>query len=331
MSEEQQVDQGLQQELNNLDQKIDGGQPVEQAETTTSDTNLVEQDGELLLSVDTDGEEPTQDAPEDGQASDQDNLSNSEEQQEDTSYQEPDAYQGKSREDLAEMLSNAQSKIGVQGNELGELRKQAEQTEAELTDSEVFAKLGSEDIKMLLAEEKAKYNEIDPYEEMALKEQQELISEMESDLITKTTEEGIRKRYDQVDNENFVSQQKEVFKKQGVELSDTEFNDVIKKSYEYSQNGRLTNNSVFKAMIDAFGIDQVQKHYRMSGEAKARQEIKNAAAKTTERVDVRGSGKSAKLVNINNLKGQELNKALDNLSIDDLKKLNEKYNRKQNN
>ena len=61
MSEEVQADQGLQQELNDLDQKIDGGQPAEKAEATTSDTNLVEKDGELLLSVETDGEEPTTD------------------------------------------------------------------------------------------------------------------------------------------------------------------------------------------------------------------------------------------------------------------------------
>ena len=79
-------------------------------------------------------------------------------------------------------------------------------------------------------------------------------------------------------------------------------------------------------MIDVYGVDQVQKHYSMSGEAKARQEIKTATAKTTEKVDVRGSGKSAKLVNINKLSGRELNKTLDNLSIEELRRLNNKYN-----
>lgn len=327
MSEETQVDQGLQQELNNLDQKIDSGQPVEQAETTTSDTNLVEQDGELLLSVDTDGEEPTQDAPENGQVSDQDNLSNSEVQQEETSYQEPDAYQGKSREDLIEMLSNAQSKIGQQGNELGELRKSVEAQAEEMTGEEALENLKSKDVKIILAEQKSKLNKIDPYDEDALNEQRELITQLESDLITKTTQEGIDARYNQVDNENFIAQQKGVFEKQGVELDDNEFNDVIKQSYQYSQNGKLTDAAVYKSMIDIYGVDQVQKHYSMAGEAKARQEIKNAAAKTTERVDVRGSGKSAKLVNINQLSGQELSKTLDNLSIDDLKRLNSKYNK----
>ena len=326
MSEETQADQGLQQELNNLDQKIDGGQPVEQAETTTSDTNLVEQDGELLLSVDTDGEEPTQDAPEDGQVSDQDNLSNSEEQQEDTSDQEPDAYQGKSREDLVEMLSNAQSKIGQQGNELGELRKTVETQAEEMTGEEALENLKSDDVKVILAEQKSKLSKIDPYDEDALDEQRELITQLESDLITKTTQEGINARYNQVDNESFIAQQKGAFEKQGVELDDNEFKDVIKQSYQYSQNGKLTDASVYKSMIDIYGVDQVQKHYSMAGEAKARQEIKAAAGKTTERVDVRGSGKSAKLVNINKLSGQELSKALDNLSIDDLKRLNSKYN-----
>ena len=327
MSEETQVDQGLQQELNNLDQKIDSGQPVEQAETTTSDTNLVEQDGELLLSVDTDGEEPTQDAPENGQVSDQDNLSNSEVQQEETSYQEPDAYQGKSREDLIEMLSNAQSKIGQQGNELGELRKSVEAQAEEMTGEEALENLKSKHVKIILAEQKSKLNKIDPYDEDALNEQRELITQLESDLITKTTQEGIDARYNQVDNENFIAQQKGVFEKQGVELDDNEFNDVIKQSYQYSQNGKLTDAAVYKSMIDIYGVDQVQKHYSMAGEAKARQEIKNASAKTTERVDVRGSGKSAKLVNINQLSGQELSKTLDNLSIDDLKRLNSKYNK----
>lgn len=326
MSEETQVDQGLQQELNNLDQKIDGGQQEEQSEATTGDTNLVEQDGDLLLSVDTDGEEPTQDAPDNGQASDQDNLSNSEEQNEETSYQEHDAYQGKSREDLAEMLSNAQSKIGQQGSELGELRKTVESQAEEMTGEEAFDKLSALEIRNILEEQKKGLSEIDPYDDEALNKQRSLISELEMDFIAKTTTEGINQRYNQVDNESFIDNQKKAFEKQGVDLDSEEFSDIISRSYDYSQNGKLTDSSISKAMIDIYGVDQMQKHYSMVGEAKARQEIKNAGAKTTERVDVRGSGKSAKLVNINNLSGRELSKALDNLSIDDLKRLNSKYN-----
>ena len=326
MAEEAQADQGLQQELNNLDQKIDGGQPAEQAEATTSDTNLVEQDGELLLSVDTDGEEPTTDDPDTGQSSDQDNLSNSEEQQEEPESQTTDAYAEKSKDQLIEMLANAQSTIGKQGSELGNLRKTVDKNTDNLTGEEALEQLTAKDVEIVLAEQKSKLNKIDPYDESGLNEQRELITQLESDLITKTTNEGINARYNQVDNENFTSKQKQAFKDQGVELDDNEFDDVMKQSYQYAQNGKLTDAAVYKSMIDMYGVDQVQKHYSMAGEAKARQEIKTAAAKTTERVDVRGSGKSAKLVNINNLSGRELNNALDNLSVEDLRKLNSKYN-----
>ena len=326
MAEEAQADQGLQQELNNLEQKIDGGQPVEQAETTTSDTNLVEKDGELLLSVDTDGEEPTTDEPVTGETSEQDNLSNSEEQQEEPKSQTTDAYADKSKDQLIEMLANAQSTIGKQGSELGNLRKTVDKNTDNLTGEEALEQLTAKDVEITLAEQKSKLNKIDPYDESALDKQRELITQLESDLITKTTNEGINARYNQVDNENFTSKQKQSFKDQGVELDNDEFDDVMKQSYQYAQNGKLTDSAVYKSMIDIYGVDQVQKHYSMAGEAKARQEIKTAAAKTTERVDVRGSGKSAKLVNINSLSGRELNQALDNLSVEDLRKLNSKYN-----
>ena len=323
MSEETQVNENLQQELQDLNQKIgDGGNE----EPAVENTNLVEKDGELLLSVETDGEEPTTDEPETGETSEQDNLSNSEEQQEEPESQTTDAYADKSKDQLIEMLANAQSTIGKQGSELGNLRKTVDKNTDNLTGEEALEQLTAKDVEVVLAEQKSKLNKIDPYDESELNKQRELITQLESDLITKTTNEGINARYNQVDNENFTSKQKQAFKDQGVELDDNEFDDVMKQSYQYAQNGKLTDAAVYKSMIDMYGVDQVQKHYSMAGEAKARQEIKTAAAKTTERVDVRGSGKSAKLVNINNLSGRELNTALDNLSVEDLRKLNSKYN-----
>ena len=327
MADEQNADQGLQQQLNDLDQKITGDSSVEQAAPPAENTDLVEQDGELLLSVDADKEEPTIDDPDTGQSSDQDNLSSSEEvEQEETTDQEPDAYSGKSREELVDMLSNAQSKIGKQGNELGELRKVAESSD-NLTDEEVFEKLTAGDIEKGLAEEKAKLDDIDPYDAEATSKQRGLIRQLETDFTKKTAQESIDARYNQQDNEAFETKQKQGFVDQGVKLDDNEFNDVTKLAYNYAENGRLTNNAYHKAMLDVYGADQMQKHYAMAGEAKARQDIKTATDKEVQKIDVRGSGKAAKLVNINNLSGRELNKTLDNLSIEDLRKLNARYNK----
>ena len=328
MADEQNADQGLQQQLNDLDQKITGDSSVEQAAPPAENTDLVEQDGELLLSVDADKEEPTIDDPDDGQSSDQDNLSSSEEaEQEETTDQEPDAYSGKSREELVDMLSNAQSKIGEQGNELGQLRKVTESSE-NLTDEEVFEKLTAKDVKVGLSEERSKLDNIDPYDAEAMSKQREVIQQLETDLITKTTEESINARYNQQDNEVFENKQKQAFADEGVKLEGNEFDDVTKLAYKYAENGRLTGISYQKAMLDIYGVDQMQKHYSMAGEAKARQDIKTATDKTVEKVDVRGSGKASKLVNINKMSGRELNKTLDNLSIEDLRKLNQRYNTK---
>jgi hypothetical protein len=80
-------------------------------------------------------------------------------------------------------------------------------------------------------------------------------------------------------------------------------------------------------MIDKFGVDKLVKHYQMSGEQKARQDIQKAQAKTTEKVDVRGTGKNAKMVKVADLDQRELRETLDNLSVQELEKLYKQVNR----
>ena len=84
---------------------------------------------------------------------------------------------------------------------------------------------------------------------------------------------------------------------------------------------------VGQAMIDHYGVDYMVKHYQMDGEQKARTDIQKAAAKTTEKVDVRGTGKNAKMVRIADLSQRELRSTLESLSVDELNKLNEQVNR----
>jgi len=80
-------------------------------------------------------------------------------------------------------------------------------------------------------------------------------------------------------------------------------------------------------MLDRFGTDQVLKFYAMSGEQKARSEISSAASKDQTKVEIKGSGKNAKLVRLNDLSEKEMNKALDNLGLKELQELSNKFNR----
>ena len=323
MAEETQVDPGLQKELNDLDQKINPEEAaVETAET--KENLIIEKDGDLYLKSESDEAEPVAD-PDEGQAAEQDSPTASDGGQE-TSESEPSQYQSKSREDLLEMLTNSQKKIGEQGNELGELRKIAQKPE-ELSDEEVFSKLSGDDIETGLAEEKAKLDIIDPYDDAAVNEQKELVRQMESDLINKRTQEAIATRFNSRDNQNFIDSMKNDYQKQGIELSDDEFNTVVDSANSYVENGLLTERSFQKAMIDKFGVDKIVKHYQMNGEQKARSDIQKATAKTSEKVDVRGTGKNAKMVKIADLSQKELRETLDNLSYEELQKVNQQVNR----
>jgi len=323
MAEETQVDPGLQKELNDLDQKIN---PKEEAvETAEAKEDLIiEKDGDLYLKSESDEAEPVAD-PDEGQAAEQDSPTASDEGQE-TSESEPSQYQSKSREDLLEMLTNSQKKIGEQGNELGELRKIAQKPE-ELSDKEVFSKLSGDDIETGLAEEKAKLDIIDPYDDAAVNEQKELVRQMESDLINKRTQEAIATRFNSRDNQNFINSMKEGYAKTGIELSDDEFSTVVDSANSYTEDGLLTERSFQKGMIDQFGVDKMVKHYQMNGEQKARSDIQKATAKTSEKVDVRGTGKNAKMVKIADLSQKELRETLDNLSYEELQKVNQQVNR----
>ena len=323
MAEEVQVDPQLQSELNELEEKINPETPEET--NGGGDENLIiEKDGELYLRSESDEAEPVAD-PDEGQAAEQDSPVASEEGEQAVD-EEPSQFQGKSRDDLIEMIAHSQKKIGEQGNELGELRKIAQKDE-DLSDKEVFAKLSGDDIETGLAEEKAKMDTIDPYDDEAVGEQKELIRQMEADLINKRTQEAIATRFNSRDNQNFVDSMKSEYQKQGIELTDDEFKTVTESANSYTEDGLLTERSYQKAMIDKYGVDKMVKHYQMNGEQKARTDIQKAAAKTTERVDVRGTGKNAKMVRIADLSQRELRSTLEDLSVEELNKLNEQVNR----
>jgi hypothetical protein len=80
-------------------------------------------------------------------------------------------------------------------------------------------------------------------------------------------------------------------------------------------------------MLDKFGTEQVLKFYSMSGEKKARSDISSAASKDQTKVEIKGSGKNAKMVRLGDLSYNEMNKALEGLSVEELQELSNKFNR----
>ena len=310
---EVQVDPALTQELQQLEDKFEP--KTNEQEATEPTVNLIEKDGELYINSESD--DVVNDAdPEEGESSQE--LTQSDEYT--TDGNKPSPFHDKSKDDLVDMVVNAQKMIGDQSSEIGELRKLTAEDE-DLSEAELLERLSANDVQDALSTEKAKLDEIDPYDADAVSEQRSLIREMENDLINKRTQEHLESRLNGRDNEAFVSTMKQRFNDDGIEVSDDEFNAVSELAKGYTENGLLTERAYHKAMIDEFGVEKVAKNYQMSGERKARQDIQNASAKQVEKVDVRGTGKNAKLVRVADMNRKELRSTLDNLSVDELQKL----------
>jgi hypothetical protein len=310
---EVQVDPALTQELQQLEDKFEP--KTNEQEATEPSVKLIEKDGELYINSESD--DVVNDAdPEKGESSQE--LTQSDEYT--TDGNKPSPFHDKSKDDLVDMVVNAQKMIGDQSSEIGELRKLTAEDE-DLSEAELLERLSANDVQEALSTEKAKLDEIDPYDADAVSEQRGLIREIENDLINKRTQEHLESRLNGRDNEAFVSTMKQRFNTDGIEVSDDEFNAVSELAKGYTENGLLTERAYHKAMIDEFGVEKVAKNYQMSGERKARQDIQNASAKQIEKVDVRGTGKNAKLIRVADMNKKELRSTLDNLSVAELQKL----------
>jgi hypothetical protein len=310
---EVQADPALKQELQQLEDKFEP--KTNEQEAKEPSVKLIEKDGELYINSESD--DVVNDAdPEKGESSQE--LTQSDEYT--TDGNKPSPFHDKSKDDLVDMVVNAQKMIGDQSSEIGELRKLTAEDE-DLSEAELLERLSANDVQEALSTEKAKLDEIDPYDADAVSEQRGLIREIENDLINKRTQEHLESRLNGRDNEAFVSTMKQRFNTDGIEVSDDEFNAVSELAKGYTENGLLTERAYHKAMIDEFGVEKVAKNYQMSGERKARQDIQNASAKQIEKVDVRGTGKNAKLIRVADMNKKELRSTLDNLSVAELQKL----------
>jgi len=310
---EEQVSPALSQELEKLENQYEpktNGQ-----DESESSVKLIEKDGELYINSESDNVANDVD-PEKGESSQE--LTQSDEYT--TDGNEPSPFHDKSKEDLVDMVTNAQKMIGDQSSEIGQLRKLTAEDE-NLSESELLERLTANDVQDALSTEKANLDEIDPYDADAVSNQRSLIREMENDLINKRTQEHLESRLNGRDNEAFVSTMKQRFNTDGIDVSDDEFTAVSELAKGYSENGLLTERAYHKAMIDEFGVEKVAKNYQMAGERKARQDIQSASAKQIEKVDVRGTGKNAKLIRVADMNKKELRSTLDNLSVSELQKL----------
>ena len=291
---------------------------------SAEESKIVEKDVELYLQTEEGTEEQETDSSEDEQTG-KDNQSVSSESEK-TEVEEPEAYQSKSRQDIIDMHLNATKKIGEQGDELGKLRK-SEDVE-NMSTEELKSRFSADDLRKGYEAEKAVLAGLDPVmDEDKYIEQTALVDQIQTDWLEKNQQEIIERKFNTSDNEEFIETQRAKYEKGGIEISDDDFDAVTEMAQNYVENGKLTDRGYTKAMLDKFGTEQVLKFYSMSGEKKARSDISSAASKDQTKVEIKGSGKNAKMIRLGDLSYNEMNKALEGLSVEELQELSNKFNR----
>ena len=299
-----------------------------EAKTEEKEDLIVEKDGDIYLKVeaeeaDTEEKENPDADPDEGQTDEDKSVISKKEGDEDDL--EP-AYEGKSKFDIIKMHQEAKKKISEQGIEVGKLREQTK--DIKLTPEQMRKSLTADEINIGLKQERLKLNEIDPVlNSDEYSDQQEGVTQLETDWLEKRQDDLVQSKFNSKDNAEFKDTQKQRFKDSGVEITDDEFEDVATIAENYLEDGKYTDRSFQKGMIDKFGVERMTKFYKMAGEQKAREDIQKAESKTTVKVDVKGSGKNSKLVRLDSLSERELNKVLDNMSVEQLNELYERRNK----
>jgi len=321
----------MEEEKQNLETQTEETTTTEET-PVAEDTKVVEKDGDVYIRMDTDESDPKEE-PEEGQSS-EDNQ-----KVEGTSEDKPEAqsaddevdslYANKSLDDVIGMHRDATRKISEQGAHIGDLKTQVADVPAkDMTPEEILDKMTAEQVKNAYQEQKSKLSQMDQVmDEATFMSQKSLVDSLEEDWLVKRQEEQIDERFNSQDNKEFIETAKAKFKETGVEMSDDEFSQVSKIAGDYLENGRYTDRSFQKALVDAFGVEKMTKFYAMKGEEKARQDISKASEKVENKIDVRGSGKNAKLRSIGNMSQQEMQKTFKDLSLEELARVKSTINK----
>ena len=198
----------------------------------------------------------------------------------------------------------------------------------DMTVEEIIAGMSSKELGNALQDAQAKLNAMDQViDEAAYLSQRNMIDSLKNDYESKVTEEKIHAEFNSRDNVEFVDKIRDDFKEKGIKLTDDEFSHAKEIAQNYLEDGRYTDRSFQKALIDIVGVEKVSKFYAMKGEEKARMDISKASEKVENKIDVRGSGKNSKLHSIGNMRRHEMQKTFKDLSLEELDRLKSTINK----
>lgn len=148
--------------------------------------------------------------------------------------------------------------------------------------------------------------------------QNKIVSTIEANINLKREEAKLNERFNSKDNKEFLAKEREELKSNGFEFSEIEWETIAKSAESYLDEGKYSADAIHKGLTDILGADAVTKMYKISGEQKARKDVKIAAGKETKSVKITSTGKSGNVVSfverIANMEPDEMERTLDRLT-----------------
>ena len=256
-------------------------------------------------------------------------------------------YQGKSAEELIQMLDSRDVTIGKQGTELSsykekdpelyskdELKEKLTSDDMRVASLKIRADIRAARTKLEGLNSKAKKldsdmdgeKEIEAAETEARTAKEELDEmlitqdELELDLGQKIADEKVNAKFTSQDNTKFLTEKKAEFAKD-LGIPGEDFDKIVDAAKGYiGEDGKLTLDILGKGMIDLKNFEGVAKMYENKGNNKARKEIKTAVTKEESKVSTtKKGGKGTRTIQVtDDLSMKQTRKIVENMTDEEL-------------
>lgn len=234
-------------------------------------------------------------------------------------------YEGKSSEELVDILHNQEEFIGKQSTTIDKLRK--ESTPKKLTSKDYKQNLLTK--KQNLVNYQDKLDKVDPELDDAeyatikkrINQLKQDIDQGESDYTETYMRELVYNETARESNEGLGKEMRGRYKETfGLEFKDEEWDRIIESTKERNIDPKLTAEDFESTLIRAYGLDKYRKMVMLQGGVNEREKIRDAGKKEDKEI---GSSETTKGTNLLDMSNEAVKKTIAN-NPDILKKLTPK-------
>jgi len=221
----------------------------------------------------------------------------------------------KKPEELHRTIYNLEKKLGQQGNELGQLRKEKPVTSDTLKAEQKKLLAESKELEKKLKELDA---DLDSEDYEKLSKQKEKLHENLSELSEKISDvkmsEKINSAFDEKNNDILLAKTRKDYEEScGMKFSNSEWKNIEQTARKFG-DGLLKDGDIDAAIMKEVGPEKYRATMSLQGEMKARQDMAAAIGKITTSIGGDSKYSDSKIANVDKLTYAEKAQVLESLS-----------------